>query len=302
MFNSVAIRQISLVLLCLFIVRCSHKENSGKATDQLDSLVEQDAYKPLPKNLKEEDVIFYNIFTPSDVSTLIDESNSFYKSSLINPLLNITKYNESSTVALNLGVYGADLNYLWVFKQSQQALSYVSAIQRLSAQLSIPQEFVEINAKNAEKYTNNVDSLKSIARRVYHESNVFLKQSGRGNSAVLILLGGWVESLYIALSMYNEPDARMMSKIATQKFSLSIIINMLQNQQDDMVAAEYLLLLKKLKKAFDDFEIHVNPDSIVIDSANKYITIKNDGKTSFDPKQLEDIRTVTARIRNRMVN
>ena len=185
--------------------------------------------KPLPKNLKDEDVIFYNIFTPSDMSNLINGYSSFYKTGLVNGLNNTSKYTQSTSRALNIGVYGADLNYLWVFEQNQQSTQYVAAIQKLADQMGIPSNYIAQIAEKGEMYSNEVDSLKSIARSAYRDLTGYLNDCGRGNSAALVLLGGWIESLYIAINMYSQPDAKMISRIATQKFSLNIIINLLQN-------------------------------------------------------------------------
>jgi hypothetical protein len=274
------------------------KENANKVDDMIAG---EDNQKPLPKNLKDEDIIFYNIFTPSDMSNLINEYSSFYRSTLINSLNNITKYNQSKSAAINLGIYGADLNYLWVFDQSQQAVSYISAIQMLADQLGIPHDYVYLTIERAEQNSNNIDSLKSIARTAYKDINKYLKDNNRPNSAVLILLGGWVETLYIAINMYSEPDAKMVSRIATQKFSLNIVINLLQNQQDDLAVAEYLILLRKLHVAFDDFEIKVSKENLFIDTVNKRITIKSDKNTKFDADKINEIRLVTNSIRARMV-
>jgi hypothetical protein len=293
---------VSILFLMNIILLSGCRNKAKEKANKVDEIaLGEDNQKPLPKNLKDEDIIFYNIFTPSDMSNLINEYSSFYKSTLINSLNNITKYNQSKSAAINLGIYGADLNYLWVFDQSQQAVSYISAIQMLADQLGIPHDYVYLTIERAEQNSNNIDSLKSIARTAYKDINKYLKDNSRPNSAVLILLGGWVETLYIAINMYNEPDAKMVSRIATQKFSLNIILNLLQNQQDDMSVAEYLILLRKLRVAFDDFEIKVSKENLIVDSVNKRITIKSDKNTKFDADKINEIRLITNSIRNRMV-
>ena len=286
-------------LMCAAIT-LSGCHNGNKANYTETDVFENE--KPLPKNLKDEDVIFYNIFTPTDMSNLINEYSSFYKSSLVNSLNNSTKYTQSTAKALNIGVYGADLNYLWVFEQNQQAASYVSTIQKLADQMGIPSSYVSLIAEKGESYHNNIDSLKSIARTAYKDLTGYLNNCGRGNSAALVLLGGWVETLYIAVNMYSQPDAKMISRIATQKFSLAIIINLLQNQQNDIDVASYLVMLRKLRKVFDEFVICVPKGCMTIDTANKRIIIRDNGDLQFDYEQINEIRQITNDIRNMMVN
>lgn len=290
----------SCTVVCVALCLACCNGNKSKVVQKDDDFFENE--KPLPKNLTDEDVIFYNIFTPSDMSNLINEFSSFYKSNLVNSLNNISRYTHSTSKALNIGVYGADLNYLWVFEQSQQAASYVQAIQLLSDQLGIPSNYVTLTAEKAEYYATNVDSLKSIARMAYKDITKYLNESGRSNNAALVLLGGWIETLYIAVNMYNQPDAKMVSRIATQKFSLYIIINMLQNQQNDIDVASYLVMLRKLRKAFDEFEIKVPKGTMTIDTVNKRVRIQDNGDMKFNAEQIKEIRQITNDIRAMMVN
>ena len=283
-------------LCVLGIVGC-HNANNSKSVD-IDGFENE---KPLPKNLKDEDVIFYNIFTPSDMSNLISGYSSFYKTGLVNGLSNTSKYTQSTSRALNIGVYGADLNYLWVFDQNQQSRQYVAAIQKLADQLGIPSNYIAQIAEKGETYSNEIDSLKSIARSAYKDLTGYLNECGRGNSAALVLLGGWIESLYIAINMYSQPDAKMISRIATQKFSLNIIINLLQNQQNDIDVASYLVMLRKLRKDFDEFVIKVPQGCMKIDTVNKRIIIHDNGELHFDAEQIKGIRQITNDIRGMMV-
>ncbi|MBO7145049.1 MAG: hypothetical protein J6W13_09530 [Salinivirgaceae bacterium] len=258
--------------------------------------------KPLPTGLDDEDIIFYNIFTPTDMSNLINNYSSFYKSNLVNSINNVDKYTHSTSKALNIGVYGADLNYLWVFEQNQQANSYIKTIQSLSEQLGVPSNFVSMTAEKAGSHTADIDTLKSIARVAYKDITNYLNNCGRGNNAALVLLGGWTETLYLAINMYNQPDAKMVSRIATQRFSLNIIINLLQNQQNDIDVSSYLVMLRKLRKAFDEFVIRVPQGCLSIDTVNKRIIIKDNGDLNFNAEQINNIRQITNDIRKMMIN
>ena len=117
-----------------------------------------------------------------------------------------------------------------------------------------------------------------------------------------MLLGGWTETLYLAINMYSQPDAKMVSRIATQRFSLNIIINLLQNQQNDIDVSSYLVMLRKLRKAFDEFVIRVPQGCLSIDTVNKRIIIKDNGDLNFNAEQINNIRQITNDIRKMMIN
>jgi hypothetical protein len=87
---------VTFIFIGILFSSCNNKPQ--KTADQVDKLIESNNEdKPLPKDLKDEDIIFYNIFTPSDMSNLIDEYSSYYRSTLINSLNNITRYNQSKS-------------------------------------------------------------------------------------------------------------------------------------------------------------------------------------------------------------
>ncbi|MFA6402644.1 MAG: hypothetical protein WCX31_13650 [Salinivirgaceae bacterium] len=243
------------------------------------------------------DVVFYNLFSPMDLSNIIDNKSSYFNSSFINPINNITKYSDSYKVALNLGVYGADLSYLWAFEQTQQALSYISAIKHLTDKLGIPADFVDFTVSSAENSSNELDSLISLARDAYQATDRYLKGSERENAAALILLGGWVETLYIALNLYKEPNPALAGKIISQKYSLNSLILVIHNYQDDIKMTEYILLLKKLNEAFQKIESKLKPNDIQIDTIKKVISINETSNLQIEPAEFKELLEQVSRIR-----
>lgn len=289
-------------LLLLGCTGTNNKDNDAEAT-QIESELEIEegtiAFKP--EQYKDEEIVFYNLFSPVELTYLVSKKEAFYNSALLNPLNNITKYNESAKVALNLGIYGADISYLWMFDQQQQALSYRAAIQRLTDQLEIPREFVNFSYDNAEANSQNFDSLVHIAKVTYWKTDMHLKETGREHAASLVLLGGWIETLYIATHMYDEPSSRLLGKIAIQKYSLNSLISLLQLSQENINISEYLLLLRKLKKAFDALEVKFPPESLVIDTSLKHIKLNNHEDLNLEYNDFIDIKRLTRRIRNHII-
>lgn len=290
-----------IIAIAIILSACSPKSNPQN-NDVIEEISMQPTIQFNPEEYKEEDIVFYNLFSPVDLTYLITKDQSFYNSLLLNPLNNITKYNESFKAALNLGVYGADLSYLWLFDQSQQAHSYLTAIQQLSDQLGIPREFVDFTYADAESNSNELDSLIRIARDSYYTAEKYLKDNGRDYAASLILLGGWIETLYIAVNMNQNPTQEIMSRIATQKFSSNSLYKLLQNTQNETSISEYLLLVKKMNNLFEDLEIMYPPKSLVIDTANRKILLADGARIELSAEQIEKIRNLTIVIRNHIID
>jgi hypothetical protein len=236
------------------------------------------------------------------VDRVIDEKNGHFNAEFLNSVNNATRYTDSYKMALNLGVYGADLSYLWIYDQTQQAFNYLATIQALTEKLGIPKDFVDFTLLSVEHNSDEIDTLKSIARDAYAATDRYLKGSERENAAVLILLGGWIESLHIALNLYQETDSKLAGKILTQKYSLNSLINMVQNQHDDLKMSEYLLLLKKLNDAFGSFESKLSPNDIEIDTVNKTIKIKEGTRLDIKPGAFAELKQQVETLRAHIVD
>jgi hypothetical protein len=292
-----------VVTMVLFACTGSNNKDTSPKVDKFEvAVAEQEALKiTTPEPTSNEDVVFYNLFSPLDMNKVIDQKSSYFNSAYVNSLNNITKYASSDKVALNIGIYGADLSYLWMFEQTQQAFSFFSAIQHLTTKLGIPQNFVQETFREAEMNSGNTDSLIITVRNAYGITDKYLKESDREGAAVLILLGGWIESMHIATNLYTEPNALLASKILTQKYSLNSLITIMQNNQDEVVMSEYLLLMKKLNDSFKKLESQLKPDDIHIDTINRRISIKITDNIKLNPSQFAEIKVLTAQIRDHII-
>jgi len=291
-----------IILGILLLVSCSgNSSKEDKPAINMEISLNETLDKEAVKLNSEEDVVFYNMFSPVDLNKVIDEKKSYFNSAYISSLNNITKYTTSHQIALNIGIYGADLTYLWMFEQNQQALSYLTAIQHLTKKLGIPDNFVAFTIESVEKNAGNIDTLVAIARNAYKTTDRYLKDGEREDAATLILIGGWIETLHIALNMYTKPESQLAGKIISQKYSLSSLINMVQNNQKDIVMSEYLLLMKKLNDEFKVLESMLKPEDIEIDTITKHISIKNTSNLNIDPQKFTNIKNITADIRNHII-
>lgn len=295
---------LAVVVLIIAMVACDNaaKKTKTQVDEHMDVEVNENEVNFNPDDYQEEDIIFYNLFSPVDLTYLVSKQNAFYNSYLINPINNITKYTESYKIAINLGVYGADISYLWMFDQSQQALSYRSAIQRLTDKLEIPRDFVDFTYLRAENYQEQFDSLVYMARNSYSRADEYLKEADRESAAALILFGGWIETLYIATHMYDKPDQKLQSRIAIQKYSLNSLYNLMQAYQEDIQIREYLLLLNKLKKTYDQLDLVFQADQLVIDTAKKRISLKADAAFEMKAEDVAKIKSQTRQIREYLIN
>ena len=131
-------------------------------------------------------------------------------------------------------------------------------MQKLATEMGIPDDQFYISVKRIETNLTNKDSLVKIANEVYLSTDNYLKDNERENSAALIILGGWIEALYIATNLEtNETnDFELLNRIAEQKYSLVNLLNLLKKYENDKVIKVYIKKLIDLQISFTKFNIN----------------------------------------------
>lgn len=293
---------VLLVFCLLFLLGCVSRSNN---LDQDKLAVSLDTTQSVTLKLSddaEEDILFYNMLYPMDLGVIIDNRNANYNSNLLNPLANSSNYAESSKKALAMGVYGADVSYLWGFNQAQQALAYFMAVKHLALDLGIPNEYVSASANKAEMYTDNMDSLVNIARKAYYDYDTYLIKSNNQDLAVMVLYGGWIETMHIVLNLYTQTNSRMACKIISQKYSLSSLLNLLYQQADDVFIRNYGNELTNLLEEFDRLQNIYFSDHLEIDTVHKTITFNASATLELNPDEFKRLKELIAELREVIIS
>jgi hypothetical protein len=268
---------IAILLCSLLCINCKQTTNKDSGLAGIDSVDLKETKPFISKydTMGEGLPIFYNMYLSVEMSSLFDAAGAVFNSSLLNSTDKITYYTTSSKKALNLGVYAVDLSYSRVFEQIETAAKYFNAMQKLAEELGIPTNYFENTAKRFDRNISDKDSLIKIANEVYMSADSYLKENERYGAAAQIILGGWIEAVYIAIDIAKSTrDFDIIERLAEQKYSLSNLMDMLQNYESDPVIAENLVKLKALQIVFDSFEVKV--------------------PGNFDPASAEGKRTVNA--------
>ena len=200
--------------------------------------------------------IFYNMYLSVELSSLFEASGTVFTQDILNSTKKNSQYLTSYKKAMNLGVFAVDLSYARVFEQYEVAGRYFSAMQDLSEKLGIPTNYFE---KTAERFENNLinkDTLIAIANEVYYETESYLKENERFATASVIILGGWIEAVYIGTHVAIESgDFDVLERLVDQKYSLNNLLIMLSDYRDFEFVAEYLEQLEQLREIFMSIEI-----------------------------------------------
>ena len=249
--------------------------------------------------------IFYSLPSPLETAMLIKNAGAQYDEGLMNLTANTSRYITAKSKALNLGIYSTDLSYASLFDQTQATMNYIEAAKKMADGLNILNAINEETIQRLEEHINNRDVIIDIISETLMNSSSFLKENGLEATASVVLVGGWVEGLYIATNLVNErslKDNKLVERIVDQKLSLDIMVNLLEESPDDADAMAVLEDVKSLKSIFDKITIKQGNVTAVEDPATNVTTLKSESSINITPDVFKELRSKVIEIRTSYIS
>ncbi len=272
-----------------------------KKSDSTITDIDTDSVSEILPNLVKVKNKLFSVPSPLQLSDYIQKENIVFDIELLNSPDNYSRYLTTTKQALNIGVYGADLGNLFVNDQLSESAKYFSVVKMLAEQVGVMNSIDEKLLDRIDKNNQNKDSLIYLMSDVYKEIDNYLTGNDQQDIGILIIVGGWVESLYYLCKIaenYNNPD--LYDKIAEQKNPLNNILALMQpfyNQKD----SDYDKLLENLTNLsiiFDSIEeiyTYKAPENI---PQEKLTIIHSTTTYNITEEQVKDINKQITDIRN----
>ena len=290
-----------IILLISFAFSCKHGLKQKESFNPVFSTYKSDTTKKNSKAPKNE--IFYGILTPVEICTIFNRLGITYNNATLNPISNRDQYLSSSKASINTGIYGVDFGYLKVFGIGQQMIDYMVTIREMCNKLGIPDSYLTEPIKKVQSDISEPDTIMFLMDDAFTMMESHLREGGRESTAGLMVMGGWVEAMYIATQLvYNpdKPDPEVIQKIAQQKYTLTSLLSFLKNYYDDPVVVYYSKKLKYLKNYFDSFDIYFKKGDLEIDTV-KQVFRSTGSKMTVSVETLNRIRDYVSKLRTEMV-
>ncbi|MBI2258107.1 MAG: hypothetical protein HYU67_04310 [Flavobacteriia bacterium] len=237
----------TILIFSIFTFYSCTPENKEK-TEEIDDEV-LDPNSSLNTNF---DGKIFSIPSPIQTSLLLKEEAIAFNEGLMNLTDNLENYTNEVKKALNLGVYGTDMGYINIYNKNSTSLKYLKCIEKITSDLDLEGAFDKNFMERFEKNNTNQDSLIKIVSDAFQKSDAFLKNNDRKNTSVLILTGGWIESLYLACELNKQKyNKKLVERIGEQKQTLNTIIEILDLYNKNGINDELLVLLEDLKLSFN---------------------------------------------------
>jgi hypothetical protein len=221
--------------------RAAEKQQKTEEAGQVDRIehqIESNVY-PLP--------------TSAEVIKMLTDLEVGYIIGISNPVENVKKYFSSTTRAINLGVYGADLSYATLYNMQQEVINNMSAIRSLANELNMSAIYNEALYENIKKNFDNRDKLVEILTTAFNETYGYLADNDQQPLALLVVGGAWVEGMYLTthVSEAAYQVAGISKVLLEQKKSFELYLELTQPYINDPSVSDFVKLLDPVKKVYE---------------------------------------------------
>jgi hypothetical protein len=300
--------RISSVVILVFILAISLITGCKSGTKP----PKEDEEVKLPENITEikQDIdqakkIFNALPSPLESAQLIKSAGARFDEKLLNPVSKQNTYVTSKSMALNLGVYTCDLSFASLYEQTQLLIDYMNAAKKMADGLGILKAIEQEHIDKLEENINNKEVIMEVVSQTFMNSNSYLEENGQPATAATVLVGGWIEGLYISTQLVDIKDFntnKLVGRIIDQKLSIDILIDLLNSSKGNPSVDELIIEVGKLKAVFDKIKITTGAIRPEYDQSSNSTVLKSEVTTDMTTEVFLELSKVVAEIRNSFVN
>ena len=258
-----------IIASATFCLSSCNNENTDEQTDEEEP-------KTIEKQIELGKTSAQNVFNTlperEKVLKILTDSKAEYDAALLNNPENAGGYTVENTEALNLGVFGTDLNVTNIFEQTQESILFLNCVNSLAKKLGVSNAFDETMMNRMDANKNNRDSTLKIISDSFKKTDEYLTTTNRVGASALIVAGAWIEGVYIACRVAKTTEnSEAVQTIFEQKESMKNLIDLIKTSKanekvtyllDELLAIQTILEDKKDDKftlqALRPLELKIN--------------------------------------------
>jgi hypothetical protein len=237
-----------LPILILSFTGCTSCKN--RTSGKLQKKVEMEQIKSIENQIETN---IYPLPSSAAVIKMLTELEVGYIIGISNPVANTKKYFSSTTRAINLGVYGADLSYATLYNIQQEVINYLDAIRSLSNELNMSKIYNEELYEKIKANIDNKDELVKILTKAFNDTYSYLSENDQQPLALLVVGGAWVEGMFLTthVSEAAYQVAGISGVLLEQKKSFELFLDISKPYSNDPSVSDFVKILDPVKKVYE---------------------------------------------------
>lgn len=253
------LRKISPVSFSFFAVMTAatliFSSCGGKKEENADQTFEQTKDTVSSEVRVNFDLIRVNIPSPGDITSKLNGAKIAYNKSFMLPSGKASGYSSNYQKAIGMGALGSDLGIAAAFNQSQDALEYLAQMGKLAGDLGISSAFDPEFSKQLLSHIAKPDTFQIMLDKAFDKAEKNLRSNQRVSTTVMMVAGGWVESLYISVEGLNTNPAGANTKniyndIAVHCNAFSYVFQLLEAYKSNADCAKLLQEMEPMRATF----------------------------------------------------
>ena len=296
---------LSLLLGLIIISIAGCKKDKEKSMGTEDEITVDTIDTQLVQDVKAVKEMFYSMPSPLEVAMILKQAGTSYNQELLNPVEKTSQYVTTKSMALNLGVYTTDLSYSSLYDQTQTTIDFINAAKKMAEGLGILHAIDQNTIQRLEANVNNRDVILQIISETIMNSSSFFQENDRQAISAIVLIGGWVEGLYIAANLVGDNptqneinNSELIARIADQKLALNTIMKLIEKHSGDENLESVKAQIEELKQVYDKIQITSSKVVPVTDSETNVTTLKAETTISMTPETFNQLKKQIEVIRN----
>lgn len=288
----------------LIFTSCQGGDSSKQSDIEISQADLQQDLEDLKNDLTHTKKIFYSLPSPLETAMLLKSAGATYQEDLLNDVANSSQYTTNKQMALNLGIYTTDLSFASLFDQTQTSIEYMSAAKELADRLGILDVFTDETIQRLEDNINNRDVIMDIISETFMSSSSYLTESNRAPIAAVVLIGGWIEGLYISTELIEQTsfeNNKLVDRVADQKFSLDIVIKLIEKYSYNEDVASLLITMREVQDIYEKIEIKTTAIEPVRDENTNITVLESSSTISMPYEVFEELRDKVKTIRTNFI-
>jgi hypothetical protein len=295
-----------LAAFTVFMFSCKSGENKKEAQEETVDVDVSQLDEEMFKNINEAKEVFYSLPSPLETAMLVKSAGAGYDEELLNPVDNATKYSTNKSMALNLGIYTCDLSFASLYDQTQASIDYMNAAKKMADGLGILDAISQESIDRLEENINNRDVIMDIISETFMNSSSYLEENDRTAIAAIVLVGGWIEGLYLATQMVpdtaNLATNKLVQRIVDQKLSLNIIQRLLNNNKDNADVQAIIKDVEALKAIYDKIPMTASEKVTTTTDDKNVTTIESSSTYKITPEVFNELKEKVKVIRSNYIS
>ncbi len=298
---------LSATVCSMVLSSCQRTQTTANFDDSSNDTTISTANSSMDEDLNKSKTIMYTLPAPVEIASIIKETGVKLDDQILNDLSKSSKYDTNIKMAINLGIYATDMSLSGMFNQSQRMVDYLSTFKDLTRNLGIIKVFDEDLIKKLENTDLSKDEALNIISEVYMNTNQYLVENNRKNIATIVMAGGWIEGVYLALNLVDvsKMSKEISERIVAQKLTLTTLFNIIDSQDPDGADQDLAYVrgkLSEIKGVYDYVTIdNVGRVSALTDPEAMTTTIKANSVGKIDEAILEALKNKVNEVRKEFV-